>query len=367
MTNFFQFFLKRNILLAASPMVVLTMVLEVMPAVIPYTVQTSSLVMPVSEWTLSRAQNGDLITTLKDNRTGKLSAFSTSVFQRGNQANFQLNPNIYRRPYLNKGDTVASLFSNQDHEQLVQLQGQLAVQKAELQLDNVGQKPADVESRFNEMALAKQELATQRLLTNRTIALYQDSLTSQQEYEMAVNKLRVRELNVQTMAANYRSAATGVRSEQLQVIRTRIRLLQQQIEQIQRTLKDLTLTSPVSGTILLKKAPVDPTEEVLVAVADNSSYVMLLPLKYRERDYVQLGQKIEVEITGTTQKASGEIIGIDNAVQLVDGRPAFFVTALITEKNLPLVPGMVIRTTIWCQSISLKDHLARMAHSLFVY
>jgi hypothetical protein len=367
MPKFFQLFLKRNVLLAASPVVVLTMVLEGMPSVIPYTVQTSSMVLPVSEWTLSRAQNGDLVSTLKDNRTGKLSAFSASVFQRGNQANFQLNPNLYQRAYLNKGDTVASLFSNQDHEQLVQLQGQLAVQKAELQLDNVGQKPTDVESRFNEVALAKQELATQRLLTDRTVALYQDSLASRQEYEVAINKLRVRELNVQTMTANYKSAATGERPEQLQVIRTRIRSLQQQIHQIQHTLKDLTLTSPVSGTVLLKKAPVSPAEEVVVAVADNSAYVMLLPVRYSERDYVQLKQKVEVAITGTTQTASGEIIGIDNAVQLVDGRQAFFVTALVTEKNLPLVPGMVIKTTVWCQPISLKDHIARVVHSLFVY
>lgn len=148
---------------------------------------------------------------------------------------------------------MASMFSNQDHEQLVQLQGQLDVQMAELKLINAGQKSADVEGITNQMALAKQELATQRLLTKRTKSLYQDSLTSLQEYEMAVNQLRVRELNVRLMEANHKSATTGGSPEQLQVIRSQINSLQQQIKQIKNSLKDLTLVSPVSGTVLLKK------------------------------------------------------------------------------------------------------------------
>jgi predicted thioesterase len=325
------------------------------------------MVLPVSEWTLSRAQNGNLISALKDNRTGRLSAFSASVFQRGYQANFQLNPKIYHQSSLSKGDTIASMYSNQDLEQLVELQGELAVQKAELQLDSSGKKTADVEEVTSQAAVAQQELAAQRLLTERTKALYQDSLTSLQEYELAVNKLRIRELNVKLLDATYKSATTGSKPEQLQVVRTRINSLQRQIQHIKNGLRDLTLVAPVSGTVLLEKAAVNPTEEVLVAVADNSAYVLLLPVSYLEKDYVQLHQKVEISITGTTQTAIGKIIGIDNTVQIVDGRQAFFVTALVEEKDAPLVPGMLVRTAVACQPLALKDHLARSIGSLFIY
>ena len=341
--------------------------LELTPSALPYTIDTSSLVMPASEWTLSRAQNGNLMSTLKDNRTGRLSAFSASVFQRGYQADFQLNPKIYHQPQLTKGDTVASMYSNQDQERLVQLQGELAVQQAELALINSGQKSADVEGVANQLALAKQELATQRTLTRRTEALHQDSLTSQQEYELAVNTLRVRELNVQMIEAGYRSATTGGKPEQVRVIRTRINSLEQQIQQIKQSLKELTVVTPVSGTVLLQKAAANPTEEVLVSVADNSAYVVLLPVNYLEKNYVQVDQKIEVAVTGTTQTAIGRIIGIDNTVQIVDGRQAFFVTALIEDKSAPLVPGMIVRTTISCQPISIKGHVARTVESLLLY
>ena len=359
--------MKRNRLFAVGTVLILAMAIKMSPSDLPYTIYTSSLVMPLSEWTLSRAQNGNLISTLKDNRTNNLNAFSASVFQRGYQANFQLNPSVCNRPRVNKGDTVATMYSNQDEERLIQLQGELDVQKAELQLDDSGQKTADVEGMMSQIALAKQELSTQRILTQRTGALHRDSLVSLQEYQLDLNKLRVRELNLKTAEANYRSAATGSRPEQLQVVRTRINSLQQQIQQIKNGLKDLTLVAPVSGTILRRKTPVNPTEEVLLSVSDNSAYVVVLPVTYSEREYIQPDQVVEIAITGTIQTAPGRIIGIDNTVQIVDGRQAFFVTALVEEKDVPLVPGMLVRTTISCQPVPLEEHLRRSAKLLFVH
>ncbi|TGE22359.1 hypothetical protein E5K00_19140 [Hymenobacter aquaticus] len=358
---------KKNLLLVAGPVVLATTLLRLDHPTLPYTVETSGLIMPVSEWTLSRAANGNLVSALKDNRTGKLTALSASVFQRGTQANFHLHPRLYRQATLAKGDTVGSLFSNQDHEQLVQLQGQLAEQQAELRLVETGQKPADVESTASQVALARQELAAQRLLTQRTQALYHDSLASRQEYEAALNQLRVRELTVQLTGANLRSASTGGRPEQRQVIRARIRALRQQIQQINHSLQDRTLVAPVAGTLLLQYASANPTEEVLVAVADNSAYVALLPVAYTEKEYVRVGQGIEADITGTTHTTQGTIIGLDNTVQMVDGRQAFFVTALLPEKSLPLVPGMVVRTRVFCQPLSVQGYVARFARSLFLY
>lgn len=106
---------------------------------------------------------------------------------------------------------------------------------------------------------------------------------------------------------------------------------------------------------------------MLLSVGDNSAYVLLLPVNYVEKHYIQLQQKIEITITGTIQTAFGKIIGIDNTVQIVDGRQAFFVTALIEDKNLALVPGMLVRTTIYCQPMSLQDHFLRSAQALFIY
>ena len=359
--------MKRNRFFAVGTVIILIMAVKMSPSHLPYTIYTNGLVMPRSEWTLSRAQNGNLISSLKDNRTNNLQAFSASVFQRGYQANFQLNPAVYHRTRLNKGDTVATMYSNQDEDRLIQLQGDLEVQQAELQVNNSGQKTADVAGQASQIALARQELSMQRTLTQRTEALYEESLVSLQEYQADLSKLRVRELNLKMAEANYQSVATGDKPQQLQVVKSRINSLQQQIGKIKSGLKDLTLVAPVSGTILLRTASVNPTEEVLLSVADNSAWVVLLPVSYLEREYIQLDQTIEIAITGTTQTTSGKIVGIDNTVQFVDGRQAFFVTALVEEKYAPLISGMLARITVVCQSITLEEHLRRSAKLLFVH
>jgi hypothetical protein len=342
------------------------LVVWLVPIEIPYTISTSGVVLPVNEWTLSRTQGGNLVSSLKDNRTGKLKSYSVSVFQRGDEATFLLNPRVYRQLYLSKGDTVATMYSNKDEERLVQLQGELAIQQSELRFFSTGQKSADVQGVANRTALAKQQLETQRRLTERTIALYKDSLASSQEYELAINQLRVRELDVKTAEAGYQSATTGAKPEQIHLAQAKIKSLEQQIQQIKDGLKDLTLIAPMSGAVTQKKEYVNPAEELLLSVADTAAFVVLLPVDYLEKDYVDLGQTVEIAIKGTTRYSFGKIIGIDNTAQIVDGRQAFFITALFEEKNLPVIPGMFLKTTVRCQPVTIGQYVARSVNLFFV-
>lgn len=345
---------------------IIPVALLLIPFDIPYNIQTAGMVMPIREWTLSKTQAGNLVTSLKDNSTGKLSSYSVSTFQRGNEASFDLNPLVYRLPYLNKGDTIATMYSNKDEERLVALNGDLEVQNSELRLHSAGQKVSDLQTVENKIALAKQELATQRGITARTEALYKDSLVSRQQYELAMNHLRVRELEVKTAEAMYSSARTGDKPEELALVQARINSIRQQIDQIKRGMLDQTLLSPIAGAVVHKKQQMfNDSENLLLTIADTAAYVVLLPVEYIEKDYVEIGRPVEVAIKGTTRRSVGKIIGIDNTVQIVDGRQAFFVTAIFEEKNLPLVPGMILKTIVIGEPVPLSQHLAR-AFNLFL-
>jgi hypothetical protein len=360
--------MKKNRLLVAGLVSIILIAVFLIPTKIPYNISTAGVVMPVKEWSLSRTQGGDLVSTLKDNRTGKLSAFSISVFQRGNEARFQLNPIVYHLPYLREGDTIATMYSNKDEERLVNLQGDLEVQHSELRFHNSGQKTYDVEAIANRIAVAKQELETQRSITTRTEALYKDSLISRQQYELALNLLRVRELDVKTAEANYASAKSGGKPEQIQLVQARINAIEQQIEQIRNGMKNQTLIAPIGGAVIHKKAPIaQSSEDLLLSIADTSAFVVVLPVEYIEKEYVEPGQEVEMAIQGTTHIATGKIISIDNTVQIVDGRQALFVTAVCDEKNLPLVPGMILKTNVLCQPITISQYAARIVGLFFVH
>lgn len=357
---------KNNKLMASGIATALIIAMLFLPFEFAYNIHSVGLVTPMKEWILSRGQDGNLISTLKDNSIGKLSSYSVTTFQRGYEARLFLNPNLYHYSRICKGDTIATMFSNKDEEQLVQLQGELNILNSELHLYTSGQKAEDVQGVFQRVALARQELEMQRKMTHRSVSLFKDSLISTQEYETALNTLRTRELEVKIAESTYNSVATGGKPEQIQFISAKIESIKQQILQIKNGLRDFILVSPISGVAVQKKNTYQ-TEEVLVAVADTSANVILFPVSYEEKNYLAIGQAIEVAITGTFQKCRGTIIGIDNTVQIVDGRQAFFVTAILKEKNLPIVSGTLLKTTVLGEPLTVTKYIARAVYSTFVY
>jgi hypothetical protein len=346
---------------------VLLIAIQQIPVEFPYYVQSQGQLLPVREWTLSRSQSGDLKSSFKDNRTGKLSAYAVTAFQRGNEARFRLHTRVYENARITKGDTIATIYSNKDEELLVQLQGALQVQHYEVLLNKAGEKAEDVRSFSNRLALAQEALAMQQKLTSRTEALYRDSLISLQEYETAFNLLRTRELEVKIAQANYESVSTGVKPAQIDFIKAKNEATRQQIHQIRNGLRDGTLVAPLSGVAIKKKENNLVSEEILLAVADQSAYVIFFPVEYGEKDYVQPGQTVKVSLTGTTRQCLGKVIDIDNTTQIIDGKQAFFVTALIEEKNLPVVSNTFLRVTVVGQPITPRQYLVRGIKSLLVY
>lgn len=346
---------------------VLLIIIQQVPVELPYHIQSQGQLLPIREWTLSRSQSGDLTSSFKDNRTGKLSAYAVTAFQRGNEARFSLHPRVYAQAQITRGDTIATLYSNKDEERLVQLQGELQVQQSEILLNQAGEKAEEVRSFSNRLALAKEALAMQQKLTSRSELLYRDSLISLQEYETAVNLLRTRELEVKVAQANFESVSTGGKPAQIDFIKAKNEATRQQIRQIRNGLQNFTLVAPLSGVAIQKKESPSLSEEVLLAVADQSAYVIFFPVQYAEKDYVHTGQTVQVSLTGTTRQCRGKIIGMDNTTQIIDGKQAFFVTALVEEKDLPVVSHTFLRVTVVGQSVTPRQYLARGLKSLAVY
>ncbi|MGV3642107.1 MAG: HlyD family efflux transporter periplasmic adaptor subunit [Adhaeribacter sp.] len=346
---------------------VLLIALQQVNVEVPYFISSQGQLLPIREWTLSGAQTGDLKSSFKDNRTGKLTSYAVSAFQRGNEARLSLHPRVYDQARIGQGDTIATIFTNKDEELLVQLQGELQVHQSEMLLNKAGEKAEDVRGFANRLALAREALALQQKITSRTEALYRDSLVSLQEFETAQNLLRSRQLEVQIAQSSLESVTTGSKPAQLDFIQAKNEATRQKIRQIREGLRDFVLLAPLSGVVVKKKDSNVLSDDVLLSVADQSAYVIFFPVPYAEKDYVQTGQAVRVSLTGTTRQCLGKVIGIDNTTQIVDGRQAFFVTALIEEQNLPVVSNTFLRVTVIGQPVTPRHYLARGVRSLLVY
>jgi hypothetical protein len=220
---------------------------------VPYKIRSRALFMPASEFNLVRTLDGNLISSFKDNVRGVVKSYGVTEFQRGDVVQFLLNPKLLSQKYVNIGDTIGWIVSNEEQRNLIQLKGELNIMKAEFEFYTTGQKPEDIQTAKEQWELAKEQLDIQKKLLQRSTALFVDSVIPQQEYDIELNKLKVKEIEVGIAEARYMSITTGEKKEQGRLVSARIANLESQIKQVSDRLAYFTFTTPMSGMILLQR------------------------------------------------------------------------------------------------------------------
>jgi hypothetical protein len=318
---------------------------------VPYTIKSRALFMPASEFNLVRTADGNLISSFKDNVRGVVKSYGVTEFQRGDVVQFLLNPKISNQKYVNAGDTIGWIVSNEEQRNLIQLKGELNIMKAELEFFTTGQKPEDIQTAKEQWELAKEQLDIQKKLLKRSTTLFGDSVIPQQEYDIELNKLKVKEIEVGIAEARYLSITTGEKKEQGRLVSARISNLESQIKQVSERLAYFTFTTPMSGMILLQRE--NEIGENVIAIGDTAHWVGVIPVQLKEREFIKLSDTI------TYKKFKGQIVGIDNSVKVLDRKQAFYVTGLWPfEENI--LPGTMAEVDIKCPKVTIKDYFLRI-------
>jgi hypothetical protein len=158
---------------------------------------------------LSRAGDGNFISSFKDNLKGVTTSFDVTEFSRGDVVGFELNPNFEEANYVFQGDTIGYINSNEEQRRLIELEGALDVLNSELLFFTTGQKPEDIQVTDERLKRAKQDLETEKILFSRNQKLFEDSVITQLEMDILLNMLKLKEYEVHIMTAEYNSAITG--------------------------------------------------------------------------------------------------------------------------------------------------------------
>ncbi len=287
---------------------------------IPYNISSKGYFMPDVEYNISRTVEGNLISSLINHRTDAVEKYSVTEFQRGDVVELTLAPNITANSKVSKGDTLGFVSSNEELRNLIDLEGQLGILKAELEFFTTGQKPEDILLALNQLELAEQDFATQQILMARTEKLLRDGAISQQEYDIEQNLVKVKEVTAKIARANWQSLSTGEKPEQEKLTLAQIASVMMQIELIKKRLQSLTIISPISGKILLYR-DLQLTGQIMT-VADTTAIVALIPIPYKEKNYLEIGNLISW--TGE----NGVLSKMDLAVKILDFKEAFYITAV---------------------------------------
>ena len=321
-----------------------------------YKIYAQGLVVPGKEWMLSRAGDGNFISSFKDNLKGVTTSFDVTEFSRGDVVGFELNPNFEEANYVFQGDTIGYINSNEEQRRLIELEGALDVLNSELLFFTTGQKPEDIQVTDERLKRAKQDLETEKILFSRNQKLFEDSVITQLEMDILLNLLKLKEYEVHIMTAEYNSAITGEKPEQEKLIKSKINLTQNQIKKIKERLGYFTVVSPFSG-VIMKNSNHLP-DVMKINVFDTTSVMVLLPVEIFDKRFTKTGDKIQILTKSDSKMLEGSVVKIDNVIQKINNRQVFFVTAEIKDPNLEHI-GELTEVEIMTREVSVWEYLVR--------
>lgn len=327
----------------------------------PYTIRAKGIVKPIQEWGLYKAFDGTLVNILEDHVSGSLTEYKVLEFQRGDIVSFLFNDQLLQHEAVSKGDTIAWVISNDLKLSLLEKQGALAYEESLLQVYLTGEKPEAIKLALDQVQLASQELQTQRQITERITQLYRQALVSQQEYELAVNDLKVREYQLDIARSNYESLLAGQKEEQIGAIQARITALELQKKHIMEHMAGMNIVSPINGHLIRQRNPDGSNEDTVLKVADLSGLLVFAPIDVFEKSFIEAGQQVTIVSTHGRNEFEGRIIGIDNSVQIINRQPKIFITILVSSEDSQagLFPNLVVDARIHTPRVSLFEYLKR--------
>ncbi len=329
-----------------------------------YIVYATGKVFPTYEWVLGRTYDGRITETIKNNQLGVISSYAGKEFQRGDVFDFYINPEINNKQFVERGETIGIMNSTELMRQINQLKGERDVEKALLKVYSTGQKIQTIKEAETNLTLAKERFSIQDKLISRQAELFKDSLISPQQYDIAKNEYEMSKINLALAEAQIKTLSTGEKPEQIKFIAEKIENLNKQIAVLESRKEALQIKAPFSGLLQRKKGGLTSVE-VLANVVDTSSYIIVTPVRIKEFKNLALGQKCVLKLFNTDCEMEGTVCHIDNAIQIIGGKQAIYVTAKIDKKCPGVYPGIFAQTNLHCGQHTIIEYSKLLFQSLF--
>ncbi len=334
---------------------------------LPYNIRTKGIVKPIKEWGLYKTFDGTLVNIVEDHRSGVLNEYKVMEFQRGDIVSFHFNDKLLQHDMVKQGDTIAWVFSSDLTLSILEKKGAIAYQESLLDILKSGDRPEAVNIARDQVELARQELETQRKISQRIAHLYQEQLVSQQEYELAINDLHVREHQLEIAQSAMEAVLAGQKEEEIRSIEARISSLNTEKHHLSEHAGNMHITSPFDGELIRQRDPEGIDSDVVIRVADTSSLMVFAPVDVSEKQFIQVGQQVTIKGVYTNIEYHGEVIGMDNSVRIFNRQPKFFISVIINNENhdMPLIPNMIVDARIHSDRVSLKSYLLRKSRIVY--
>ena len=338
-------------------LVVLLVLIFFLPFKIPYTSRTIARVYPQQEWKLSRDNNGNIYSAIKNNKNSLINDFTNYEFERGDISNIHINLNSNN---VKKGDTIAVITSVILAEQIAELEGEVMVEEAMLAAAGTGLKAEDVNIIKSKLALAQQEFNQANINYTRISLLHAKNAVSDEVFETAQNTLKTKEINITIFQRKLEAATKGEKQEDINLIKMRINTLKQQAEFIKSRQLNYSIISPISGIVQNYN-----TEENLLSISDISSVLIKTAVKASFSEFIDNNSHFELSLTRSDTTILINNIINKEPLSIIDNQQVVIINSVINNNQEKLVPGMTIECKVVCEPITISEYFKRSIKFVF--
>lgn len=348
---------------ALTIVLLLLVIVYFFPLTLPFNFRSTGWIQPVKKWTLRADLEGNFYGELTNYNTGAIELSTSYRFDRGDIATLSIRHEIANNTAVSKGDTLGYLYSRLVDERLQQLKNLMAVELKLLSSSSAGDKAEVVENLKQKLNLAQQQFDFARKNYDRSLILYQDSVITASEFEIAETDYLSAITNIEIAKSEYEISLTGLKPEEIRLIEEQIASYKKEIEFLEETKKRYLLLSPVSGKIVLNQFL--PEQIEYISITDTTSFVMNIPVKVNYRAYIHNNAQIEFVVPGSSQRFNAVVFDISNKVELIVSDQVLFVKANITEHSPLIAQGLSVQCTFFGEKVTLREYIKRTLDIFF--
>ena len=344
-------FNRRYVLLA---ILILAIIVLFLPIKTDYSFDSTAKILPVKEWRLKRGQDDSYISELRNNKTDVLSLVKGYKFERGDISEIVLLKDMVSGSYSEPGDTLAYINSYFIENEITKLHNLKKIEQENMVVKLSGEKQPLIDEAVQRYNFARQQKELEEKNFNRYKKLYSDSIISTAEFEIYENAFKLAEINLEIANSEMISLKSGAKNEEIEYTRQKIEAFQREIETLERLKNEYFVTCPIGGVVSFNS-----TIEDIISINDTSQYVLMIPVKVNNVQYLDRISGIKFSIPGYDEMMSASFISLDEKVNLFANQQLVMAKAIIDGGQFKLYPGMAVQCTVVCDKISIFNFLTR--------
>ena len=327
-----------------------------LPIKIPYTLESIGNVVPIEEWTLIQDINGSLNASHKNNKTGVVQNISSWQFERGDLYGMEVSIKPEAYDHVQRGDTIIRMYSSLIAQQILEIENQLKVKSAQMQVLVTGEKSPIIEEAESKLRFAKEALTLREKEFDIAKKLQDEGVNAPIDYTRALNALDLAKIQVTTAEKTLRIAQTGVKSESSSLNSSESNALKKQLEFLKSKKTKYVIVAPFDGRVV----PIINTGEI-IRLQRTSECIVIIPVKTEEMTYTGNNPEVNVQDAENGRTYKAKILSRSSQTQVLNGRSVSSIQAVIYPQEKELITlGISAKCILHCDELSPVKYLKRI-------